>query len=86
MPTLTRAVSLPILGIGQFGLTALFVQCVFWGVVWLTPLCIVLLAWRSENRQGLVEVLLLSGTGYVAALALFAAVVTLGLWLPFALL
>ena len=86
LPTLTGTVSLPILGIGEPGLGRLLVRCVFWGVVWLVPCAIIFVVCRAKTRQNLVEALLLSAIGYVAALALFSAVLMLGLWLPFALL
>ena len=86
MPTLTMALALPVLGIGPHSLAATFVQLVFWGFVWLAPLGIVFLVWRSESRRSLVEGLLLTGIGYAAALALLVTAVLLGLWAPFALL
>ena len=86
LPTLTRKVALPVLGIEPSGLSSWLIFLVFWGYLWLTPIAMTLLVRRVPSRERLIETLVLMVFGYSALAAVLLVPVLLGLTAPFLLL
>jgi hypothetical protein len=85
LPTLTAALSLPVLG-PEISTPSQELTPVFWlawSLLLLPPLLLLRRAWTAEERMALLEATLYWGATYLLATGGLAVLVGLGLWLPY---
>ena len=86
LPLLTSIIGLPVLGLGASTFLSIVVRVLFWGVIWVTPLILLIGVWKASTREVLSDWLLFGGALYAVLMTLFMALVIVSLLLPFGLL
>jgi hypothetical protein len=87
LPSLTRILSAPFIGIStSTGTVARSTVWFVWGLLWLSPIVLVVAVIRVPNEQDALGIWISWGSLYFAFALLVFLLVAVGLWLPFALL
>jgi len=86
LPSPTKNVGLPFLGLGHSSLAASILIGLFWAIAWLSPVGLLIGIWRTRSDHALSDWLLYGGALYCSLMFLASVVILLSLWLPFALL
>jgi hypothetical protein len=84
LPLLTRALSLPVLGIAPSSLAAHATAVFFWGFIWLGLAGLLASIWRATTREDLLDRFVYGGSLYVGTVFLLLTLTIVGLALPFA--
>ncbi len=83
LPLLTLRLSMPVLDAGSTGGVGLVTAILFWSFVWLGASWLIVLIWRSRNREDLMDRFVFGAAFYFGSVFLLVSAVVVGLWLPF---
>jgi hypothetical protein len=84
LPLLTRALSLPVLGIAPSSPSAHVVAVLIWGFIWLGLAGLLASIWRAGTREELLDRFVYGGSLYAGGVLLIFTLTVVGLLLPFA--